>query len=111
MSIDFVTVTHKAFEPLLGDDFSVETQTGDIILKLDKIKLNDHIRPRDNILEVEGKIYPPRTSFVLTFSGPAKPTLDSNSYYVSHKAIGKKILFLSAFTADEENMYYETIFN
>ena len=111
MTIDFITATYADFEPLIGQTVSVETQTGNVTLTLEKVTVKENIKPRDNVLEIDGIIYPPRQTFSLSFVGPKTPLLDGNSYYVSHDKFAKEMLFISPYFEDENAVYYETVFS
>lgn len=110
MSINLITATHLDFEPFVGQKFDVEIDGGKVELVLDNIKLNKSSNIRDNHLEIDGVVYPPRQSFALTFEGPREPVLDPRTYSVLHDKAGTMELFVSAFRQDHDCMLYETVF-
>ncbi len=111
MKIDFVTATHETFKPFLKQTFEVETEAGPVSLVLDNIKIFESSTARDNHLEIDGIVYPPRKAFALTFEGPREPVLPALTYRVSHEEIGTLEMFLSGFRQDHDCMLYESTFN
>lgn len=110
MAINLITATHLDFESFVGQKFDVEIEGGKVELILDNIKINKSSNIRDNHLEIEGVVYPPRQSFALTFEGPPEPILEPRTYSVLHDKAGKMELFVSAFRQDHNCMLYETVF-
>ena len=111
MSIDLVTATHRTFEPFLKQIFQVQSEHGPVDLVLDNIKVFEGSSVRDNHLEIDNVVYPPRKAFALTFEGPREPVLAAKGYVVTHPDIGKLELFLSGFRQDHDCMLYEIAFN
>ena len=111
MTINLIYATSETFADYVGDSFSVQLPDEIINLRLDNIKLFDAKNIRDNHLEIEGVVYPPRPPFALTFEGPREPVLPSQMYKLFHKTIGEIELFISGFRQDHECMLYETCFN
>lgn len=111
MTIDLITATHETFEPFVKQTFEVDTEQGPVTLVLDNIKAFKTSTPRDNHLEIDGVVYPPRQPFALTFEGPREPVLVSMLYTVSHPTTGRLDLFLSGFRQDRDGTFYESVFN
>lgn len=111
MTIDLITATHSDFEPFVGQKFYVEIDGGKVELILDNVKIFKMSNIRDNHLEIDGIVYPPRQSFALTFEGPREPVLASNTHSVIHDKIGTLELFVSAFRQDHDCMLYESVFS
>lgn len=111
MTIDLITATHETFEPFVKQTFEVDTEQGPLSLVLDNIKIFETSTIRDNHLEIDGVVHPPRKAFALTFEGPREPVLTSMTYRVTHHKIGTLELFLSGFRRDHNCMLYESTFN
>lgn len=111
MAIDLIHATAETFADYVGDRFDVQADGGVVTLTLDNIKMFDAKNMRDNHLEIEGVVYPPRPPFALTFEGPREPVLQSQIYKLSHKTIGEIELFISGFRQDHNCMLYESCFN
>lgn len=111
MAIDMIHATAESFSDYVGDKFNVQTDHGVTTLTLDNVKLHDEKNMRDNHLEIEGVVYPPRVPFALTFEGPREPILQSQIYKLSHEKIGELELFISGFRQDHNCMLYESCFN
>lgn len=111
MAFDLINATEKTFEPLIGSVFVIESDFGQVELTLDNIKAFPSSMVRDNHLEIDGKVIPPRKAFALTFVGSREPVLPSNTYRVTHETTGTFDLFLSPFRQDHDCMLYESTFN
>ena len=111
MTIDLTTVTHETFAPYVSTVFTVETEAGPVELTLDNIKLRSEATIRDNRVEIDGVVYPPRRAFALTFEGPREPVLSPQVYAFSHPLIGRLEMFLSGFRQDADCMLYESSFS
>lgn len=111
MVIDLIHATAETFTDYVGDRFVIQTEVGTLTLTLDNVKMFDAKNMRDNHLEIEGVVYPPRQPFALTFEGPREPVLESQIYKLSHKSIEGLELFISGFRQDPDCMLYESCFN
>ena len=111
MSFDLITATQKDFEPFIGDIFNVESEAEPVQLTLDNIKINESINIRDNHLEIEGVVYPPRQPFALTMVGPVTPLLAPRVYKIEHAEIGAMQLLISPFRQDPDCILYEIVFS
>ena len=111
MSIDLITATHSDFEPFTGERFTIGFEEGPIALTLSQVKVHTALAPRDNHVEIDGVVLPPRQPFTLTFTGPAAPLLHQGTYEISHPKAGPLTLFLSPFAQDAKETLYETVFN
>lgn len=69
--------TLEFFAPLVGSEFTAETQAGPVALRLETCTE----APR------RGLPQPLRTPLSLLFSGPAAPLLMQDNYHVSHPAM------------------------
>ena len=111
MTIDIITATHDTFMPYVGDTFTVEQNGAKVSLILDNVKIFENSTIRDNHVEIDGVVYPPRQAFALTFEGPREPVLPSDTLTLMHADIGALSLFVSAFRQDHDCMLYESVFN
>ena len=111
MTIDLISATHESFEPFVGQSFSVKGEGQSIELLLDNVKIFHGSMVRDNHLEIDGVLYPPRKAFALTWEGPREPMLSSGVYTVEHSGIGQVEVFIKPFRQDHDCMLYETVFN
>ncbi|MBI1385546.1 MAG: hypothetical protein GC150_11610 [Rhizobiales bacterium] len=109
--IDLVTATHETFGPFIGEVFEVETEQGPVSLTLDNVKIFEGSGVRDNHLEIDGRVYPPRKAFALTFVGPLEPVLAPQVHAIQAATAGRLELFLSPFRRDRDCMLYESVFN
>jgi hypothetical protein len=108
---DIAHLTPPDFEPLIGQDIVVSTETGEVRLKIDNIKHGSAATLRDNHLEVDGVVLPPRQAFALTLEGPREPILPSMMYAMQLPQMGELHLFLSAFRQDHNCVLYEITFS
>ncbi|MEP3892150.1 MAG: hypothetical protein ABJN69_16955 [Hellea sp.] len=106
-----IHATAESFSDYVGDTFDLHTDDGVITLTLDNIKLHDEKYMRDNHLEIQGVVYPPRRPFSLTFIGPLDPVLAASMHPLKHATLGELELFLSAFQKDQDGVLYESILN
>jgi len=111
MTIDLVTATAEDFDPYIGTVFVTEIEGQSISLILDNVKRSEITQSRDNHLEIEGVVYPPRAYFALTFEGPVEPQLSSIIYNFKHESLGDIQLFISPFRRDHNSMLYESAFS
>ena len=111
MTLDLVTATHQTFAPFVGQVFAVAAPGGAVEMTLDNVKLLGERTQRDNHLEIEGVVYPPRRAFALTFVGPKEPVLPATTYPISHPETGTMHLYLSGFRQDRDGMLYESAFS
>ncbi len=111
MSINLVTANHETFAPYVNTLFTIETSAGPVTLTLDNVKMFEKSDIRDNHLEIDGVVYPPRRPFALTFVAPREPLLESRIYRMIHAEIGEIELFISPFRQDHDCTLYETVFN
>ena len=111
MAINLMNATEETFEPFIGSAFVFETDFGRVELTLDNIKAFPSSTVRDNHLEIDGEVVPPRKAFALTFVGSREPVLPSSTYKVTHETTGTFDLFLSPFRQDHDCMLYESTFN
>jgi hypothetical protein len=111
MTIDLVTATADTFRTHVGKQFSVETAAGRITLTLDNIKIFERSTIRDNKVEVDGVLHPPRQAFALTFEGPRDPVLAPGQIMLTHPDLGALTLFVSPFRQDHDCTLYESVFN
>ena len=91
-------VTHKHFDGLAGQKFSIQADGVDTV----------------ELISVEVK--PPyegakQTPFVLTFRGPADVVLEQSIYALEHDSIGKLEIFLVPVGQTESEIIYEAVFN
>lgn len=108
---DIADLTHDSFSGLVGTTVTVLTRLGPVALTLDNIKLFSQTTLRDNHLEIDGKVLPPRRAFALTLEGPLEPELPPDTYEIEIGDLGKMVLFLSAFRRDQTCMLYEIAFS
>ena len=111
MAIDMIHATAESFSDYVGDTFDVHTDDGVTPLTLDNIKLHDEKTMRDNHLEIQGVVYPPRRPFSLTFIGPLNPILSESMHALKHATLGDLELFISAFRQDHDSILYESVLN
>ncbi|PWK60649.1 DUF6916 family protein [Roseicyclus mahoneyensis] len=111
MTIDLVTATADSFRPHIGQDFTVNSVAGPLVLRLDNIKIFEGSTVRDNHLEIGGVVYPPRKAFALTLIGPREPVLRPGLMALSYPHIGPLTLFVSPFRQDHDCTLYEAVFN
>lgn len=111
MTIDLITATHFDFEPFAGQIFYVEVDGVKVELVLDNVKIFEKSNIRDNHLEIDGIVYPPRQAFALTFEGPSEPVLGATTYEITHDKTGQMDLFISPFRQDHDCMLYESVFS
>lgn len=111
MEINLITATAEDFEAYVGETFTIQTDQGMAALTLDNIKRHDPSTKRDNVLTIEGVVYPPRDPFSLTFAGPLEPVLPQMIYSLDHDKIGRVEIFLSAFLKESSAILYEAVFN
>lgn len=111
MAIDMIHATAESFSDYVGDKFEVHSGDKVTTLTLDNIKLHDEKYMRDNHLEIQGVVYPPRRPFSLTFIGPLDPILAVSMHALKHATLGDLELFLSAFRQDNDNVFYESVLN
>ena len=104
-------LTHKDFEGLVGQAISVFGDFGEVLLTLDSIKLYSEASRRDNHLEIDGKVLPPRDAFALTLEGPLDPQLAPQTYEVLFPGMARMSLFLSPFRQEQSCMLYEIAFS
>ena len=111
MAIDMIHATAETFSDYVGDKFDIDTNDGVVTLTLDNIKLHDQKNMRDNHLEIQGVVYPPRRPFSLTFVGPAEPILAESMRSLKHATLGDIDLFISGFRQDHDGILYESVLN
>ncbi len=111
MAIDMIHATAETFADYVGDKFDVHTDEGVTPLTLDNIKIHDEKTMRDNHLEIQGVVYPPRRPFSLTFAGPLDPILIESMHIIKHVTLGDLELFISAFRKDHNGVLYESVLN
>lgn len=111
MTIDLVTATAEMFSARVGEQFSVDTGAGPVTLTLDNVKIFERSTIRDNRVEVEGVLHPPRQAFALTFEGPRDPVLAPRMIVLTHPDLGALTLFVSPFRQDHDCTLYESVFN
>ncbi len=111
MTVDLVTATHETFAPFVGQVFVVAGHDGAYEMTLDNVKLLSERTQRDDHLEIEGVVYPPRRAFALTFVGPREPVLPAKVYSISNPETGAMHLYLSGFRQDRDCMLYECAFS
>jgi hypothetical protein len=111
MTIDLVTATADTFRPHVGAQFTVATEVGPVMLRLDNVKLFEGSTVRDNRVEVGGIVHPPRQAFALTFEGPREPVLAPRQVVLTNPILGDLSLFVSPFRQDHDCTLYESVFN
>ncbi|AKO96782.1 MAG: hypothetical protein RID15_04170 [Marinovum algicola] len=111
MTIDIAAAAPEDFDSLIGDIFAVDSRPDPVRLVLDNVKRFEGSSIRDNEVEIDGRILPPRQAFALTFEGPREPQLDSQMFEIRHPQLGVLRLFLSPFRQDRTCMLYEAVFN
>jgi len=111
MTIDLVTASADSFRPFIGPVFTVATDAGLVTLTLDNVKVFAGSTIRDNHLEIDGVLHPPRKAFALTFIGPRAPVLAPRMQTLRHPTLGEMALFVSPFRQDHDGMLYESVFN
>lgn len=111
MSIDLATAEPSVFEPFIGATFTITAGEAEVPVILDNVKIFEGSDVRDSVVEIDGKVLPPRKAFALTFEGPLEPQLGQGMYRFDHAEAGVLDLFLSPFRRDHNCMLYETVFN
>lgn len=111
MSIDPITATHETFAPFVGQRFTVQGPGGPLPLVLDNVKLFSEATRRDNHLEIDGVVYPPRRAFALTLEGPKDPLLPDAIYTVDLPGGDRLDLYVKPFRQDHDCTLYEVVFN
>lgn len=109
MPIDLITATDSEFSPFVGQKFNIEIEGSELELVLNNVHLLKNVSIRDNQLEIDGVVYPPRAPFALTFTGPLEPVLRQNTYRLNNKEVGTLDLFLSPFSQDSNGTNYECV--
>lgn len=111
---DFVaTCTHDAFEPLVGEVFSLaafEDDADAIEITLFQVKLSKSEAVRDIPMIADGTEIPPRRAFSLAFKGPVDRGFMQGLFRVSHPKTGEMALMLTCFGADPDARLYEAVF-
>jgi len=63
------------------------------------------------LAEVEERDGSPVELFFLRFRGPRTPRLAQQIYRLEHEKLGTLSIFLTAVSADQSGIYYESVFN
>lgn len=108
---DIAQLLPADFEPLIGQDIVVTTEHGQVRLKIDNIKHGSAATLRDNHVEIDGVVYPPRQAFAVTLEGPHEPVIPSMMYPMQIPQMGEMHLFISAFRQDHDCVLYEIAFS
>lgn len=111
MTIDIAMADHETFQPHVGSTFTATAGDLTIALTLDNIRLLSEATRRDNRLEIDGVVYPPRRAFSLTFEGPREPLLRPQLCDISHPDCGTMRAWLSPFRQDQDCTLYEVSFS
>jgi hypothetical protein len=91
------TFNCKTFTEQLHSKFKVHPQGHDpIVLEL---------------MEVTERNTPRTEAFSLIFRGPLGPRLIQQTYEVEHEKLGRFPLFMTALSADQESITYESVFH
>lgn len=80
-------------------------------MRLDNVKLLSEATRRDNHLEIDGRVLPPRQAFALTLEGPREPLLYQGVYEIAFPDLGTHLLFVSPFRQDHDCTLYEIAFS
>lgn len=107
---DIAALLPEDFEPLVGKPLTLSVDGGDFTLMLDNIKRMSAGTKRDNHIEIDGKVLPPRQAFALTLEGPREPVLSPQAYEFDLPGLGKAALFMSPFRQDHDCTLYEVLF-
>ena len=108
--IDIADMTHETFAPLVGQMLVVAGPSGPVEMRLDNVKLLSEATRRDNRVEIDGRVLPPRRAFALTLEGPREPVLGQATYGVDFPGLGQYALFVSPFRQDHDCALYEIPF-
>lgn len=102
---------YETFEGQVGRTYTITFEDAAVVLTVDNIKRNDHIPMRDNHIEIEGEVIPPRVPFTVVFSGPAEPILQANTYVMTDPDGQDVAIFVTPFRADQTETLYEAVYS
>lgn len=109
--VDIAGMTHETFAPLVGQTLVLRADEVTLELLLDNVKLLSEATRRDNHLEIDGQVLPPRRAFALTLEGPREPLLHQGVYEIGFPGLGTHLLFVSPFRQDHDCALYEIAFS
>ena len=109
--INIADVDQHTFEPFVGREFTVVFDDGELVLKLDNIKVFERSGKRSFAVVADGEEILPRQPFALTWEGPLDPELRADNYRITHPDTGEMVLYLSPFMREPGAMLYESVFS
>ncbi|MFW2541887.1 DUF6916 family protein [Primorskyibacter sp. 2E107] len=108
---DLATLTPAHFEGLTGQTVTTDTADGPVSLLLDNVKQLGRQTLRDNHIEIEGRVLPPRQAFVIVLEGPREPVLEQRIREIEFPELGRLSLFMVPFRQDHDCTLYEIGFS